>query len=214
MRYQVDDHPPALLAFGVGAQAALLAITNVVVLATIVIRAGGGGHDYLHWASFAALMICGLVTILQSFGLGRIGTRHFATMAGSQSFIAISIIAIAEGGPSTFAALVVVGSLFQLALSRQMSLLRRIITPTVTGVTIMMITVTVMPVLFKLLTDVPEGTDSSSAPLIAGVTFLTVAILLLLSPQSWRLWSPGLGMVAGCVIAAFLGVLPRDVVDS
>ena len=206
MRYEVNDHPPRLLALGVGAQAALLAIVNVVVLATIVVRAGRGSDAYLHWASFSALIICGLVTVLQSVGVGRVGARHFATMAGSQSFIAISIVAIAEGGPGTFAALVLVASLFQLALAGRLSLLRRIITPTVTGVTVMLITVTVMPVLFRLLTDVPEGTDSTAPPLIAGVTIAAVVVLLLLSPQSWRLWSPGIGMVAGCVTAAFLGL--------
>ncbi len=206
MRYEVNDRPPHALALGVGTQAALLAITNVVVLATIVIRAGGGSHAYLEWASFAALMICGLATVLQSVGIGRVGARHFATMAGSQSFIAISIIAIAVGGPAMFASLVLVASLFQMALAGRLSLLRRIITPTVTGVTIMLITVTVMPVLFELLTDVPEGTDPTAAPLIAAVTFVTVVLLLLLSPQSWRLWSPGLGMVAGCLVAAVLGL--------
>ena len=206
MRYQVDDRPPVLVALGVGSQAAMLATINIVVLAAIVIRAGGGSHDYLLWASFAALVICGLVTILQSVGVGKVGARHFATMAASQSFIAISIVAIAEGGPGTFAALAVAGSLVQLLLSRHMSLLRRIITPTVTGVTIVMITVTVMPVLFGLLTDVPEGTQPSSAPLIAGVTFGTLAILLLTSPPSWRLWSPSLGIVAGCAVAAPLGL--------
>ena len=201
MRYQVNDHPPRALALGVGTQTALLAVTNVVVLATIVVRAGGGSDAYLSWASFAALIVCGLVTVLQAVGVGRVGARHFATMAGSQSFIAISIIAIATGGPDVFAALVLVASLFQLVLAERLSLLRRIITPTVTGVTLMLVTVTVMPVLFELLTDVPEGTDTIAAPIVAAVTFAAVVVLLLLAPQSWRLWSPGLGLVAGCLVS-------------
>lgn len=187
MRFEVDDRPPHLLALGIGAQAALLAITNVVALAAIVIRAGGGGHDYLVWASFSGLLICGLVTALQSLGVGRIGSRHFTTMAGSQSFIAISIIAIAKGGAGTFAVLVVISSLAQLVLAQRLSLLRRIITPMVTGVTIMLISVTVMPVLFELLGDVPESTDSAVAPMVAVATIMTVVVLLMLAPRSWRL---------------------------
>ena len=206
MRYQVNDRPPHALALGIGTQTTLLAVTNVVVLGTIVVRAGGGSDAYLSWASFAALVVCGLVTALQAIGVGRVGARYFATMAGSQSFIAISIVAIATGGPSTFATLVIVASLVQLTLAGRLSLLRRFITPTVTGVTIMLITVTVMPVLFKLLTDVPLGTDTAAAPTIAIVTFATVAVLLLAAPHSWRLWSPGLGMVVGCLVAALFGL--------
>ena len=50
------------------------------------------------------------------------------------------------------------------------------------------------------------GVDTAAAPTIAIVTFATVAVLLLAAPHSWRLWSPGLGMVVGCLVAALFGL--------
>ena len=60
------------------------------------------------------------------------------------------------------ASLIVVSSLCQFALAARLSLLRRIFTATVAGTVIMLIAATVMPLVFDLLTEVPD--DSSSPP--------------------------------------------------
>ncbi len=206
MRYQVDESPPRGLALGVGMQSTLLAIINVVVISAIVIRTAGGSDAYLSWATFAALVICGLVTVLQSVPVGRVGSGYVLTMAASQSFIAISVTAIATGGPGMFAVLVLISSLFQFALGARLALLRRVLTPTVVGTTVMLVTVTVMPIIFDLLTDVPEGTDGTAAPVIAATTFVTVLALLLRAPHSWRLWAPVIAIFAGCIASAGFGL--------
>ena len=78
-------------------------------------------------------------------------------MGTSGAFIAICVSAIAEGGPGLLATLVVISSLFQFALAWRLSLLRRILTPTVAGTVITLIPVTVMPIVFDMLTQVPDG---------------------------------------------------------
>ena len=206
MRYQVNESPPHTLALGVGTQSTLLAIINVVVISAIVIRTAGGSDAYLSWATFASLVICGLVTVLQSAPVGRVGSGYVLTMAASQSFIAISVTAIAAGGPGMFAVLVLCSSLVQFALGARLALLRRVITPTVVGTTVMLVTVTVMPIIFDLLTDVPEGTDGTAAPVVAGATLATVLALLLRAPHSWRLWAPAIAIVAGCIASTGFGL--------
>ena len=61
------------------------------------------------------------------------------------------------------ATLVIISSLFQFALAARLSLFRRILTPTVTGTVIMLIAVTVMPIIFDTLNDVPEGSPALAA---------------------------------------------------
>ena len=47
VRYQPDENPPAVVAFGCGLQLVVLGITSIILIPTIVIRAGGGTDDYL-----------------------------------------------------------------------------------------------------------------------------------------------------------------------
>ncbi|MCY3762289.1 MAG: hypothetical protein OXH50_13645, partial [Gemmatimonadetes bacterium] len=110
------------------------------------------------------------------------------------------------GGPSLMASLIVVSALFQFLLAARLSLVRRIITPVVSGTVIMLIAVTVMPVVFDLLAQVPEGTPSSAAPAAAAATLAALAALALRAPVAWRLWAPLIAIVVGCAVSAPFGL--------
>ena len=70
----------------------------------------------------------------------------------------------------------------------------------------MLIAVTVMPVVFGLLTDVPEGTPAAAPPAAAGAAFVTLVVLALRAPASLRLWAPLIGIAVGCAVAAPFGL--------
>ena len=206
VRYQPDENPPTPLAFGMGTQQAVLCIAGVVLTPVIVIRAAGDGDPYLTWAVFAALLVSGLTTIMQAVRVGRIGAGYPLLMGTSGAFIAVCVTSLVEGGPGLLATLVALSALFQFLLSERLSLLRRIITPTVAGTVIMLIAVTVMPIIFGMLADVPEGTTAAAAPASAATTLIVIAALALRATGAWRLWMPLIGLVAGCVVASFFGL--------
>ena len=210
VRYQPDDKPPNLLSIGLGAQLALLSITGIVLTPAIVIRAAGGSDMYLQWAVFAAVIISGTTTILQSVRFGRIGAGYVLLMGSSGAFIAVCISAIADAGPDTMAALIMVTALVQFVLAARLRLFRRILTPTVSGTVIMLIPVTVMPVIFDVLDDVPESLPSFGAPLCAMVTVGVIALTALRAKGVLRLWAPVAGVVAGSCVAAVLGGYDTD----
>jgi len=210
IRYEPNERPPTPLAFGMGAQQAVLCIAGVVLTPVVVIRAAGEGDTYLTWAVFAALLVSGLTTILQAVRVGRIGAGYPLLMGTSGAFIAVCVTALVEGGPGLLATLVTISALFQFALSERLSLLRRIITPTVAGTVIMLIAVTVMPIIFDMLADVPEGTSPAAAPASAVTTLMVIAVLALRATGVWRLWMPLLGLAAGCVVASFFGLYDID----
>ena len=206
VRYQPDERPPTPLAFGMGAQQAMLCIAGVVLTPVIVIRAAGEGDPYLTWAVFAALLVSGLTTMAQAVRVGRIGAGYPLLMGTSGAFIAVCVTSIVEGGPALLATLVAISALFQFLLSERLSLLRRIITPTVAGTVIMLIAVTVMPIIFDMLADVPDGTPPAAAPASAATTLIVIAALALRATGVWRLWMPLIGLAAGCVVASFFGL--------
>ena len=212
VRYEPEEVPPRLVVLGSGAQAAALIVAPVVLTVAIVVRAAGAADSYLAWGVFAALVVCGLTTALQSARIGRFGSGHILMMGTSGAFIAVSVAALKLSGPSTLATLVVISSLFQFLLAARLSLLRRIFTPTVAGVVIMLIAATVTPVIFDSLTQVPEGTGKAAAPIAAGTTLVVVVGLILRGPPSMRLWSPILGILAGCAVSVPFGIYDASIV--
>ena len=206
VRYEADEQPPAPLAFGLGLQLAILTIAGVVLTPAIVIRAAGGGEDFLSWAVFAAVAVSGITTIVQAVRVGRIGAGYVLMMGTSGAFIAVCITAIAEGGPAMLATLVVISSLFQFILSTRLSLLRQVLTPAVAGTVIMLIPVTVMPIIFDMLKQVPEGASTQSAAVSALATLLVIAGIALKAKGALRLWAPVIGVVAGSVVAGSYGL--------
>ena len=206
IRYEPQESPPGPLAFGLGCQQAALCIAGVVLTPVIVIQAAGGSDAYLTWAVFAALAVSGVTTVLQSVRVGRIGAGYPMLMGTSGAFIAVSVTALANGGPAMLATLVLVSALFQFVLAARLSWLRRIITPTVAGTVIMLIAVTVMPIVFGKLTDVPAAASPAAGPVSAGVTLAVITGLTLRATGTLRLWVPVVGLVIGCLVASFFGL--------
>ena len=206
VRYEPDDKPPKLLAFGLGLQLSILCVSGVVLTPAIVVRAAGGSETYLTWAVFAAVAVCGITTVVQAVRVGRIGAGYVLLMGTSGAFIAVSVGALAMGGPAMLATLVVISALFQFALAARLSLLRRILTPTVAGTVIMLIAVTVMPIVFDTLKDVPESAAPVAAPISALATVLVIVGLALKATGALRLWAPVIGVVVGSVVAGVFGL--------
>ena len=215
IRYEPDEKPPTPLAIGAGFQAALIMLAPVVLGVVIVLQIAGQPPEYTAWAVFAALLVSGVSTIMQAVRVGRIGSGHILFMGTSGAFIAVCIGALAVGGPATMASLIVISSLIQFLLASRLALLRRIFTPAVTGTVIMLIAVTVVPLLFDALADVPEGSPDAAAPVAALLTLTTVVALVLRAPPAWRLWSPLIALVVGCVVSGIFGIYDLSgVVDA
>ena len=210
IRYEPNERPPHMLAFGLGFQAALLCLGGVVLTPAIVIRAAGQSETYLSWAIFMAVVVSGISTILQAVRVGRFGAGHVLIMGTSGAFIAVCVTALTEGGPALLATLIVASALFQFLLAARLSLLRRIITPVVSGTVIALIAVTIVPIVFDMLDDLPANAPAGAAPACAAATVGAIAALALRATGAWRLWAPMIGIGVGCVVAALFGVYDTD----
>ena len=206
IRYEPDERLTHTLSLGLGFQYAALIIGGIVLTPAIIVRAAGESEAFLTWAVFAALAVSGITTVIQSVRLGRVGAGYPLLMGTSGAFIAVSVTALAEGGPAMLATLVVLSSLFQFALSERLALFRRFLTPAVAGTVIMMISVTIMPITFDMLTTVPEGISDTAAPACAITTFVATLALIFAARGVLRLWAPMIGVVIGCLVAAGFGL--------
>ncbi len=206
VRYEPNEKPPLAITVGLGLQFAVLCIAGIVITPAIVIRAAGDSEAFLSWAVFSAVLISGATTVLQAKRLGRIGSGHVLLMGTSGAFISVCIAALVAGGPSLLATLVGISALFQFALSARLSLFRRILTPSIGGTVIMLIPVSVMPIIFDMLEDVPEGTPPVAAGITALATLAAIIPIALRATGAFRLWAPVIGVLVGSVVAGFFGL--------
>ena len=212
VRYQPDDNPSVPASTGLGFQYALLIIARIVVVPVVIVRAAGGSDADLAWILFAAIAMCGLTTVMQAVRIGRLGSGYVAVMGTSLAVVGVGVTAVAEGGLPLLATLVLVASVVPLALSFKLTLFRRLLTPAVSGTVIMLIPATLMPSAFGLLTDVPAGTPAMAAPLCAVVALVVITVAALKGTAGVRLWSPVIGLVAGCAVALWFGLYDVDAV--
>ena len=206
MRFEPGDACPRLVTLGVGFQGVLLILAPIIVIVAVDALASGRDDTYLTWAVFAALISSGLVTILQASRFGRVGLGHVLITGVTPNYIAVSVLALAEGGPGTLASLVVVSSLFYLAIARWLPLLRRVVTPAVSGTVLMLIAVLLLHISFDRLQEVPASAPAFAGPVVAAVTLVVTTGLALRGPRAWRIWSPLIGIAAGCACATFFGL--------
>ena len=210
LRFEPEEACPPSVALVVGLQGAVLVVAPTVLNVAIAIRSTGLGDDYLAWSVFAGMVVCGIITAAQALQFGRFGSGHVALTYPAAMFIAIMVVAIEAAGPATFASLMIVCSLVQVALAWWLPTLRRIITPTVSGTVTMLVAVSVLPIAFNSVQDLPAGAPVVAGPTIAGVTLLVSVIVMLRATGRWRLVAPFISILAGAAAAAPFGVLSAE----
>ena len=201
IRYEPDEPCPPLIALSVGLQGVMLVLATIVLIVAITARAGEQDDAYVTWAVFASLVIAGGLTAMQAGRFWRLGAGHILIMGPTPNYVAVSVLALAAGGPALLASLTVAAALFYTVLSLWLPLLRRIITPVVSGTVLMLIAATILPVALERVNEVPETAPGAAGPVVALVTLVAVVALSLRVSGAWRVWSPLIGIAAGCVVA-------------
>ncbi len=204
-RYEVHESPPFLATLSFGLQFSLIASATLLVTPVIVARESGSDDSYMVWMIFASLVVVGVATLLQVRKVGPVGAGAVLPMFTAAVSIPFCITAVVDGGPGTLTTLVLVTAATQLVISKWLFILRRIVTPTVGGTVMMILSITLASVVFALL-DRASEVEPVAAPLTALATLIIVAALTLRSSAVLRLWGPVIGIVAGCIVAAALGI--------
>ena len=207
LRYEPGERPPLPLALGQGVQFAITTIVLAVLIPTISFRAAGAADAMVAWAVFVSVLACGVVATLQAVRLGQFGAGFLMVPAVSSAAIAVTTEALTQGGPAMLATLVVTAALFQMGCSTRLSLLRKILTPIVSGTVLLLIPVSVMPIVFGMLDRVPEAAPAIAAPVAALVTLFVICGITLQATGTLRLWAPIIGVAAGSAVAWPLGLV-------
>ena len=205
VRYGPNEACPPLVAASVGLQGVALALAPTILVVAVTVRAAGQDEAYLNWAVFAALIVNAAIIGLHATRAPYLGSGHIVISAPTVQFVAISVVALSEGGPATLASLMLVSSLAQFAMALWLPALRRLLTPVVTGTVLMLVAASLLPVAVDRLNELPAGAPSTAGPAVGLATLVVGVLLALRAPAAWRLWSTLLSIAAGCAATAALG---------
>jgi len=212
-----DYTPPLAQAVPLGIQHVLAMFVSNVTPAFIVAGAAGimGTADMVLLVQMA--MFCaGLATLLQTVGLGPVGARLPIMQGTSFAFIPVMIPVVAGaaggGGMAALFGAIIVGGLFHMGLGTVIGRLRFLLPPLVTGLIVLSIGVLLIPVGIQYaaggvpLMGKPEFGAPSHWILALTVIGVTLGVKFFVKGFA-SLAAVLLGLVAGYVLAAFMGMV-------
>lgn len=206
--YEPDEKIPFFSGLLLGFQTIIGLLVTIVVYGAVMVRAAGQSDEYLSWAILMGIVVSGFVMILQAFRLWRIGAGYTLSSGPSSVFIVVCITALIEGGPALMSSLVIVATIFQVALTARLSLLRRVITPMISGTVLILLSATAITVLLGAISADEGVTDASMRGVVVSVlaTVGVVLVIRLFGTPFWQQWTPVITIGAGCVVSAIFGL--------
>lgn len=215
--YSLEERPPFFPSALAGIQH-ILACLVAIVTPTLIIGAALGLGELTPYLVSMALIASGVGTFVQVRRIGPVGSGLLSVQGTSFSFvgpiIAAGLVAKSRGaGPEQMLALIfglcLVGSVVEIGVSQFVERIKRIITPTVAGVVITVIGLSLVKVAF---TDFVggAGADDIGSPINLGVGLVAVAVIVALSFHKKplvRLSAILLGLLAGSAVSAMFGMV-------
>ncbi|HDL2201051.1 TPA: purine permease, partial [Mannheimia haemolytica] len=201
--YSVEDKPPFGLSLLLASQHLLAALGGIIAVPLVL-----GNVLKLSTADTiilvnAALLISGIVTIIQCRGIGPIGIRLPSVMGTSFTFVAAALaIGFSESGIAGIMGASLVGSLVMIIGSFFMPYIRKLFPPVVTGTVIMMIGLSLIPVAVDWFAG-GQRTD----PHYATPENLIMASFVLIIVVALVQWGKGIFSAAAIVIGMMIGYI-------
>ena len=214
IKYEPQQRCSLGLAVGVGMQGVMTVLAIIVLTTATAVLAYGQDEDSLEWSVFSALIICGIICALQGARLGHLGGGHILITGVTPNYIAVSVLALEVGGPTVLVSLIILSSVFYILVARWLSLLRKVVTPVVSGTVLMLISTMILSVSMDRLTEIPDDAFEASGLIVATVTIGVITVLFLRATGTWRLWALLIGVVSGCVMAILFGLYDYERVRS
>jgi xanthine permease XanP len=208
LQYAVDENPSHLMALALGVQHVLFMFSGVLLMAVLLSNAGLISQPETAYLAFVSILVCSVTTLLQVSPIGRIGSGYVLFMGTSGAFIGCTLEAVEQGGLALAAMLAMLSAPLEILMSYFFRHLRKVFTPAVGGVVIMLVAVTLIPITIDLWVGEPgtPGAGSSTNLMIGSVT-LTIIGCSFFGQRRLREWAPVTGLAAGYLAAAVTGNL-------
>ena len=204
---------PAAKSIPLGIQHVLAMFAGNITVPIIIAGVFGQTPEQKIFLIQMALFVAGVATVIQTVGYGQIGSRLPIIQGTSFAFIPVMLPFKAAGLGAVFTA-AFIGGIFQIFIGKILKPIRHLFPPLVTGIVVLMIGVSLLKVGFMyaggggwLMNNKPEIFGNANHLTIA-FTVLIVSIFFNIKGKGmWSSASILVGMIAGYIVAMFLGMI-------
>lgn len=210
MIYGLDDRPPLTVAIILALQHILAAFAGIIAVPLVIGSALNFSVQETSFMVGATIFASGLTTMIQSRGLGPVGSRLSGMMGTDFTFVNPSISVGAKFGVAGIVTATITGALVEIGLSRFIKPLMRFFPPLITGIVVSLIGITLLPVSMDWAAGGYGDPDYASLQNLA-IAFSILLFTLLLNhfgKGMWKTASVFIGMVFGYLIC-----IPLNMVD-
>lgn len=212
--YGLDDTPDLLTTSVLGFQNVITAFGGLVAVPLVIAGMAGFGVADTAYLVSAALLVSGIVSIIQSKGFGkkhyRVGAGLPTIMGTDFAFIGPAAAVISSGGIAAYFGGTMLASLLEFGMSYFIKPLMKFFPPVVTGSVIALMGMTLMSVAMDWAAG-GVGSANYGAPINIGITVLVFTIIALINHYAGKKFAP-LAVLLGAVIG-YIICIPLGMVD-
>ncbi|MET3559202.1 NCS2 family nucleobase:cation symporter-2 [Streptococcus rupicaprae] len=216
MIYGIEDRPPLPITIILALQHILAAFAGIIAVPLVVGSALNMSVQEISFMVGATIFASGLTTILQSKGLGPIGSRVSGMMGTDFTFVNPSISVGAKFGVAGIVAATITGSLVEIILSRFIKPLMKFFPPLITGIVVSLIGITLLPVSIDWAAGGFGSADYGSLKNLS-VAFVIMLFTLFLNHFGKGMWKTAavfIGIIFGYLICIPLGMVDLQAVTD
>lgn len=209
LKYKIDDVLPFGTSFVLALQHILAAFAGIIAVPLVVCSALKFSVEETSFMVSATIFASGITTILQSRGLGPIGSRVSAMMGTDFTFVNPSISVGSKFGVAGIVAATISASFVEIILSRFIKPLMKFFPPLITGTVVSLIGITLLPVSIDWAAGGVGAADYGSIKNLS-VAFIIMIVTLFLNHFGKGLIATAavfIGMVFGYILCIPLGMV-------
>ncbi|MEH6493798.1 uracil-xanthine permease family protein [Halopseudomonas sp.] len=216
--YGLNDVPPPAKSALAAVQHVLASIVGIATPSLIIGGALGLGA-YTSYLIAMAFFVSGIATFIQCKKIGPVGSGMLSLQGTSFAFLGAVLAAgfavKGKGGtPEDILAMIfglcLVGSVVEIVLSQFLDKLKRVITPTVTGIVITIIGLSLIKSGFTDFAGGARAGEDLGKPIYLLLGAFVVAVILVMTfvgKPMLRISAIMIGLIIGTVVASFLGLV-------
>ncbi len=206
--YRLDDRLPLRIAFLVGIQHVLAMFVGVVSVPLLVAQALNLPVEEGAYLVSMGLLASGIGTLVQVHGLGWFGSRLLAVQGTSFAFLVPLVQAGHAGGLALMLGMSLLCTPVELVLAQFLTRLRTIFTPLVSGIVVLLIGLSLIPVGFKSIGSGLGGTLPPWSGLAVAAFVVTFVLVLNAIRYAWaRLTAIPLALISGYLLCSWIGAV-------
>lgn len=205
--YSVDEKPAWGATFQVAFQHVALVYCSIIIMPIIIGRTIGWSAGDIAVLVFVTTLCSVISTWVQlARPGGKVGAGMVLFMGPSGSYWGATQMALAMGGVPLLMTMNVLSAFIEFFIARFIIPLRRIVTPTVGGVIIMMVPLSIMPIIVRNYVGVVAD-DLRPNLIVFGLTLLSILVVYMLFSPKWRTLMIWVGLFVGIISSVFSGLI-------